>query len=30
MIFEGTYRSLFQGVSQQTPQERLDGQQVLK
>ena len=26
MIFEGTYRSLFQGVSQQTPQERLDGQ----
>lgn len=26
MIYEGTYRSLIQGVSQQTPQERLDGQ----
>lgn len=26
MIYEGTYPSLIQGVSQQTPQERLDGQ----
>ena len=26
MIYEDTYPSLIQGVSQQTPQERLDGQ----